>query len=337
MLRDRGIVPRLCYQAMLAAGIDGPAVYARLGVSVSALDNPRYSFCHKSLCRFWQVVEEVSGDPDVGFTIGRLLVSYRGEIFEYLFLSGPDFGTALRRFADYGRLASDAWIGRLGEDGDGAYLVFGSKDEEVNRLRHNCDCFALGLLHFFRDVTEGEFAPSRVDFAYALPADPAKRAAALGCPVRFDCAENRLYFDPALLRRPSSHAADEIFRLHDQIARRRLHRIEAEEIVEAVQEALAALPELSSVTIATVAARMDLSEAQLQYRLEAAGTGFQRELDLYRRQLACRLLAETRHSIADIVQLTGFSEPATFYRAFRRWEKDTPAGYRSRFQAARSA
>jgi hypothetical protein len=160
---------------MVAAGIDGAAVYARLGVPVAVLDDPRYSFRHGSLCLFWQIVEEVSGDADAGLTVGQHLAAYRGEIFEYLFLSGPDFGTALRRFAAYGRLASDAWIGRLGEDRDGAFLVFGSKDEAVNRLRHNCDCFALGLLHFFRDVTEGAFALRRVDFAYATPDDPARR------------------------------------------------------------------------------------------------------------------------------------------------------------------
>ena len=36
----------------------------------------------------------------------------------------------------------------------------------------------------------------------------------------------------------------------------------------------------------------------------------------------------TGESIAEIVYLTGFSEPSTFYRAFKRWEGMTPIEYR---------
>ena len=41
-----------------------------------------------------------------------------------------------------------------------------------------------------------------------------------------------------------------------------------------------------------------------------------------------RLLAGTDESIDEIVYLTGFSEPSTFYRAFKRWVGMTPIEYR---------
>ena len=41
-----------------------------------------------------------------------------------------------------------------------------------------------------------------------------------------------------------------------------------------------------------------------------------------------RLLAGTEESIDEIVYLTGFSEPSTFYRAFKRWVGMTPIEYR---------
>ena len=69
-------------------------------------------------------------------------------------------------------------------------------------------------------------------------------------------------------------------------------------------------------------------------QLAEAGTSFSQVLNDYRHQLAKRLLAKTDESIAEIVYLTGFSEPSTFYRAFKRWEGLTPVEYRRRKQDA---
>ena len=45
-----------------------------------------------------------------------------------------------------------------------------------------------------------------------------------------------------------------------------------------------------------------------------------------------KLLANTNESVERIVYLTGFSEPSTFYRAFKRWTNETPVEYRKRTQ-----
>ena len=58
-------------------------------------------------------------------------------------------------------------------------------------------------------------------------------------------------------------------------------------------------------------------------------TNFQNVLDDLKHELATKLLTNTSESISEIVYLTGFSEPSTFYRAFQRWEKMTPLQYRN--------
>jgi AraC-like DNA-binding protein len=59
-----------------------------------------------------------------------------------------------------------------------------------------------------------------------------------------------------------------------------------------------------------------------------AGTSLQRIINQYRKSLSKQLLSQTDETIAEIVYLTGFSEPSTFYRAFKRWEGITPIEYR---------
>jgi AraC-like DNA-binding protein len=39
-------------------------------------------------------------------------------------------------------------------------------------------------------------------------------------------------------------------------------------------------------------------------------------------------LRDPRHSISDVAFLVGFSEVSAFSRAFRRWTRESPAGFR---------
>ena len=79
------------------------------------------------------------------------------------------------------------------------------------------------------------------------------------------------------------------------------------------------------------------SARRLRTELEEAGTSFNHVLADYRSRLARRLLARTDESIEQIVYLTGFAEPSTFYRAFKRWTNETPIEYRRRKQEERAA
>ncbi len=69
---------------------------------------------------------------------------------------------------------------------------------------------------------------------------------------------------------------------------------------------------------------------RFRFELTRAGTSFSDLLSEFRYAVARRLLRTTDEPIENIVYLTGFSEPSTFYRAFKRWSGMTPVQYRER-------
>jgi AraC-like DNA-binding protein len=71
-----------------------------------------------------------------------------------------------------------------------------------------------------------------------------------------------------------------------------------------------------------------MNQRTLARRLQSEGTTFSALFDDLRRGLALRYLLRSDLRISEVVFLLGFSEVATFYRAFRRWTGQTPVEYR---------
>lgn len=327
-LRDAGVMFRLIYQAMKQRGINTEEVFRRLGVDETYLYSAQLRTPHSAQAFFWQLLEDMTGDPDIGLHLGQALPPYKGQVLEYLFLSSPTFGEGLRRSLNYQRLLSDAANSDFVVEGDECYLLLDAATDEIKRLRHFNECFVQGLITFFRFVTEDRFKPSRVEFQHERQAGRDKVEAVLNCPVRFGARQNRLYFSKELLSHSSPHAEPELLALHEQFASEQVARLEKQDIVGQVERIVAELLESGEVTLETVASRLEIKPRTLRTRLSEAETSFNQVLADFRYRLARKLLATTDESIDEIVYLTGFSEPSTFYRAFKRWSGMTPIEYR---------
>lgn len=328
-LRDSGIMIQLAYQAMLSMELDVGEVCQRLGITSQLLEDRHVRTPHDAQVIFWNVMEEVSGDSDIGLHLGEHMPVYKGQVLQYLFLSSPTFGEGLKRVLNYQRLLSDASQASIGIEGNEAYILVDSASDKVATVKHLSECMCLGLIRFFQYVTDDAFKPSRIHFPHAAPADDAEHQRIYQCPVTFAQSDVRIYFDTALLALPSSHAEPELLQLHEKLASEHVAKLERQDVVSRVYKVFGEVLETGQVNLDDVAARLDIKPRTLRTRLTEAGTNFNQLLADYRCNLAKRLLSGTDESIDEIVYLTGFSEPSTFYRAFKRWTQQTPVEYRN--------
>lgn len=332
-LSDRGRFAVLCYEAIGRAGHDAETFVESLGLSVEQFTQSDFCYPHDRLIPFWTALERYTADPDIGFVIGRNLPSSRGNILSCLFLGAPSFGDALENSLKYMRILSDALGLSLHDAGDLSYLRIRSRCTSVNQFRHYSECLMLGLIAFYRDVTESQFMPRRIDFVCDAPENLDDRAEVYGCALHFGCAENRLYFDTALLAMPCAYADPELLRMHENYARTVLRKIEEQDFLVKVQGVIAHLLQRGEVTLELASRTLGLNATELKYRLSNLGTHFIRERENCRRRLVKEMLRKTSESISQIAFTAGFSEPSTFYRAFKRWtDGETPADFRARHQ-----
>jgi len=71
-----------------------------------------------------------------------------------------------------------------------------------------------------------------------------------------------------------------------------------------------------------------MSPRTLQRKLAREGVSYQVLLDAARKEAAGKYVADSALAICEIAHLLGYSEPAPFHRAFRRWYCTTLEAFR---------
>lgn len=325
-LTDSGTLVRLAYKGLVNLGVDADEVLRRSGLDPAELYQANLRTKFSGQPRFWKAAVELSGDPCIGLHLGEEMPVYKGQILEYLFLSSQTFGDGLRRVLNYQRLISDALHGQITETPSPCLTSYFS--EHQHATSHLAEAMVLGLIKGFQAVTDGTFKPEKIVFNHPPNTDIAEYQRIFQCPVEFNAKSFQLFFPASMLSYRSLYAEPELLNLHIQAADQHLAVLQQQDLMTEVRSQIGALLESGETTLGNVANRLGVTPRHLRHQLDLAGTSFQRLLNDYRHRLARRLLSQTDEGISEIVYLTGFSEPSTFYRAFRRWEGTTPIEYR---------
>jgi AraC-like DNA-binding protein len=188
---------------------------------------------------------------------------------------------------------------------------------------------SLIVLHF-RTETEGGFTASSLSLRHR-PDDPVAFARVLGCEVNGEATWNGLIVPIASWRLPLRRRDSLLRRLLETQADQILERLpQRSGVAEQVQRTLAADLSAEATRIDIFARQLAMSGRTLQRRLTDEGVSFQQLLDAARKEAAGRYLVESTLAIGEVAYLVGYSEPAPFHRAFKRWYRMTPETFRRR-------
>ena len=78
-----------------------------------------------------------------------------------------------------------------------------------------------------------------------------------------------------------------------------------------------------------IAGKMGLSRQTVFRKLKAEGVTFEKVLDELRHKLSLHYLSGKKVSVHETAYLVGFSDPASFSRAFKRWTGTSPRAART--------
>lgn len=314
-----------------AKGADKEALLKQTGITGHRLSNPDNRVPFQQYIALMRAAQDATGNPALalhyGEQVGMSEVSVLGLIME----ASATMGEAFMQLQRYGRLATE-FIDT--EEGPRVELAF--KDGRMFMVFHRRDPNA------FPEMTEESFArlvcgPRRfldqphvlsVHVTHPAPSYATEYDRVFQCPVHFGTGWNAMELHPEIVGWKVAQNPRYVFGVLTKHADALLAELDAARTVRGRLEALL-LPMVhhGELKADTFAAQMGFSRQTLFRKLKDEGTSFAAVLDALKRRLAEDYLRGHRASINEAAYLCGFSEPASFARAFKRWTGHTPGQF----------
>ncbi|HEY0380311.1 MAG TPA: AraC family transcriptional regulator [Pyrinomonadaceae bacterium] len=187
-----------------------------------------------------------------------------------------------------------------------------------------CISSARELFGATHDFTKWPY-PKAVHFTHEEPSYRAECERVFGVPLVFGSQMNALLMDEEFLSirlpRPNRY----VFGVLSAHAEALLRSLENSKTIRGrVESLLMPVLHAGDASMDVMAGKLGLSRPTLFRRLKAEGTTYGQVLDELRHRLALYYLGGKKVSVNETAYLVGFSDPAAFSRAFKRWTGSSP-------------
>lgn len=310
-------------------GASEAALLERSGLSRTQLDDPDERIEGRAYIRLTRAAQALTGDP-------ALLLRWPDEVrlasLSVVGLLGEASETLLESFRQvkrYGRLVTDLGPDRFTmEMVDGALWCI-DRRPDPNELPEMTET-TFGFMVCNSRVAAPSTWLKEAHVTHPAPTYAAEYERIWGAPVTFGSHWNALRIDPSFLTTRVQVQPRYVFGILNRHAEAMLAELDASATTRGQVERLLLLTlHTGDVDMDEVARRLGLSRRTLARRLQAEGTTFERTLDELRRKLALQYLESGKASVGEIGFLVGFSDPAAFSRAFKRWTGASPRTFRA--------
>jgi AraC-like DNA-binding protein len=289
------------------------------------------------LAKYMELIKsgiELCRDPALSLLFGEKVRLQDISIVGLIGETSETTGDAYHQLNRYGRLMLDENNGKVS---DLLQLVF----EKGNVwLKHNSPIYTENPL-----LTESAFArsicggreifgpdhvfttryPKEIHFTHPEPSYRAEYDRIFGVPLIFGSKMNALLMDEEFLSIKLPRSNRYVFGVLSQHATDLLKSLENSKTTRGrVESLLLPILHTGDTRIELIAKKLGCSRQTLFRKLKAEDTTFEKILDELRHKLALHYLSEKKVSVNETAYLIGFSEPAAFSRAFKRWTGFSP-------------
>ena len=302
-------------------------------LSFAVIDELYADDCRLSAQQYEHLVSylyQYSKRDDLGLVFAQQLTIASYGVLGHAMLSAATVGQAIDMGLNYYRLTS-SFMTLSSRQYPQKLQIIASLDYPLPALSQFApEELVIGFTQIARQLMGEDFSPLLVHFRGQQPSYHADLVEYLRCPIQYQQDDCLFEIDSSVLSLPLKTAnaltAKQLLSLCQQLLSQE-PVVVVDDIVLRVQQLIKAKANYWP-SMQEVAARLAMSERTLRRRLQAQGTDYQQQVDQVRQQLAQQLISNKQVTIQQIAAVLGYSEPASFRRAFYRWVGVSPKDYR---------
>ncbi|PTQ91395.1 AraC family transcriptional regulator [Agitococcus lubricus] len=321
--------PRLLLDIMAERGFSRHVVLAGSNLQESLFDQPEQRI---SPAQFLFIVLNsfyLSKDASLGYEMGlRTPVTSHG-FLGYGVMSCANLEEAIKLAQRFVRLRTVLMRFHYFIEGDEA-VVEATANYPVGLLRQFVfESLLLSLARAGSFITGNSLYDGKIYFDFPEP-DYYAHIKDRVPPVYFNRPANQLRFPKHYLQQALIMADPVAAKLAAEQCERELALMDMSHDIPSQVRALLNHQQGHYPNLEQVAERLCVSSRTLKRRLQEYGLGFQHLLDEARKRDAIQLIQTTPLTIEQIAQRLGYTDPANFTRAFKKWTGETPSNFRLR-------
>ncbi|WP_419534758.1 AraC family transcriptional regulator [Endozoicomonas sp.] len=298
------------------------------GIDPSLLTQAGQRIPIQKMAVLWKAAVRETGNPAIGLLVSQHLQTNHLYAFSYVIQACGSVREALETMVRFSAVISTAVELELKEKKDCAELIYGVRENYPAPCHEAMDASA--AITIIRAINHLGLRPEDivcVKLPRPYPDQPELWKAGLPCPVHFDSDCLRVVFQPHVLENELPTASPEIASTNGELLRRYLDSLNRNFVTRARQH-LADLFISGEATQEALAAELNMSPRNLQRKLFSEETSFRNLLDELRQKQGLHDVQHSQKPITEVAHDLGFSDTASFSRAFKRWTGTSPTQYR---------
>jgi AraC-like DNA-binding protein len=304
------------------------AMLAEAGIGMREFSDPDRRIPHDAVMHLLERAVELCGDPALGMKAADTFGASDLGVLEYAASTCATLRDAAHCATRYLSLMNDSADSRLVEGEELAVWEFRVAEGVIQPPAAND--FELSVYaNLARRYTGQDAYPVEVHFAHSQASSEADYQRVFRCPIRLGMPFNAIVFPRAYLNTPLVHANETMHATYAAHVNELLeHSRKQEGVAGRVRAVVLANLSRGEASLVWVAKALAMSGPTLRRRLEEEGTGHREIVDEVRQELASRYLEDQTLPISEVAFLLGFTNAASFNKAFRRWHGTSPAEFR---------
>ncbi|MDL2243786.1 AraC family transcriptional regulator [Bacteroidales bacterium OttesenSCG-928-J19] len=313
------------------SGIDVDAILAEFGTDISVLINPVAKLDAGILGRYFEKLVESKKDSRIGLKSGFLIPFNLIAAFFNLYRNSKTVGDLFMEMENHTSTANTISCYSVRTDERFVYyevLIDGDFSSKYPVAARQWMEMQYGMaLQYAYGYTGRFIQPVEVHSVYGKEGRTDKLEEYLNCPIKFNQKKQTLIFRKSILELPVTTTNKEHFSLFENTMSHIGYYNQINSLSNVVRRYLMHSLSTSELSLKPVAARFNMSERNLQRKLKAEGTSYQKILDDLRMELAQKYLRQ-HIPLTEVTFLLGFETQSAFNKFFSKHFDMTPSQFK---------